>query len=59
MSFGIPYARKEHDEQGWYAICPVCGEQVRLYERKDFESFSGSEYAAHYATQHANSDKLA
>jgi hypothetical protein len=52
MTIGIPYARHEFDADGEYVVCPVCSQHVRLEERKDFESFTGREYADHYAERH-------
>ena len=53
---GIPYASNERGPDGHYIpnvkICPVCGERIVLTHRKDWESFSGREYAAHYASKH-------
>jgi hypothetical protein len=57
MSIGIPYATKEQDEHGWYAICPICDIHIYLTERKDFESFSAREYADHYAAEHAGQEE--
>jgi predicted RNA-binding Zn-ribbon protein involved in translation (DUF1610 family) len=34
------------------AICPECGERIVLREAKDFESFTGDEYAKHYQERH-------
>lgn len=53
---GIPYAFHVEDEDsptGWSKSCPICGTLCPTVERKDFESFSGTEYAAHYAAEHA------
>lgn len=50
---GVPYAKRIVDDDGcWYAICPDCREGIELTERKDFESFTGSEYADHYEREH-------
>ena len=56
---GIPYARHERDPLNgrWVAVCPTCGERITLKHRKDFESFSGREYAAHHAQRHLTDDK--
>lgn len=51
--FGIPYARQNDDGT---VTCPKCGERIRQGERKDFESFSGREYATHYEAEHAEAD---
>lgn len=57
-SFGIPYASKRQDSAGrWYCDCPVCGKRIALKKRKDFESMSGAEYAAHYAAEHGGRGK--
>lgn len=52
---GIPYAFQETDEaspSGFVKVCPECGERIPVIERKDFESFTGAEYAEHYAAEH-------
>lgn len=55
-TFGLPYARVEMDDEGRFLkICPECGERIVLIERKDFESFSGREYAEHYDRAHGGS----
>jgi len=51
--FGIPYAQKVLEGRKMFAVCPVCGERVHLKKKKDFESFSGIEYAAHYEAKHS------
>lgn len=56
-AFGIPYARQQVMSYGVVAVCPECGERVPLLERKDSESFTGNEYAAHYALEHAVLDR--
>ena len=47
----IPYAKQrwEPGASGPVAICPVCDIEIPLVKRKDFESFTGNEYLAHYA----------
>jgi len=35
-----------------FAVCPVCGERIPLFQLKDFESHSGAEYADHVEAQH-------
>lgn len=48
------YAEQEVEPDGVVvAICPRCSERIPLIEPKDFESFAGSEYAAHCAAEHA------
>ena len=45
----VPYAEQIEIGEGNYAeVCPVCGLAIPLAERKDFESFTGREYADHY-----------
>ena len=53
-SFGIPYARQQRDPdtRTWFMVCPICGTQITLAARKDFESFTGQEYRAHFAKEH-------
>jgi len=53
-SFGIPYASTNFDKSGAYIVCPICKVVIRLTSRKDFESFSGDEYAKHFAKNHPN-----
>lgn len=53
----VPYAHMEYDDDprhkgGWVKICPECGVRIPLKERKDFESFTGREYAEHYEQEH-------
>ena len=52
-SFGVPYARANEDGT---KTCPRCGANIRQTQRKDFESYSGSEYADHYDALHALAD---
>ena len=52
-SIGIPYAFRHVKGGKVYAECPVCGEHIELRTRKDFESFTGDEYARHYMKHHA------
>lgn len=50
---GVPYAPVEREPDGsWVKVCPACGKRVTLVERKDFESFTGKEYAEHYTREH-------
>ncbi len=51
---GIPYADHVWDEENgvMYEVCPVCQEGFALTERKDFESFTGNDYANHYEHEH-------
>lgn len=51
---GIPYARQQRDPntQAWFMACPICGTRIELVARKDFESFTGQEYSAHFAKEH-------
>lgn len=51
---GIPYARNTDD--GRAVICPVCKLRIELCARKDFESFKGDEYAAHYEKNHVTTE---
>jgi hypothetical protein len=53
-SLGIPYVSTNFDKLGAYNVCPVCKGVIRLTDRKDFESFSGNEYARHFAQNHPN-----
>lgn len=48
----IPYADRVQVLGEWCSICPACKRAIPLKERKDFESFSGREYAEHYVTEH-------
>ena len=51
-TIGIPYARG--CERCYNAVvCPACGKHIDTVERKDFESFTGSEYADHWSAEHA------
>lgn len=53
--FGIPYAFEEEDAtspSGAVKVCPECGERIPVLVRKDFESFTGEEYVAHYREAH-------
>jgi uncharacterized Zn finger protein (UPF0148 family) len=52
-AFGVPYARQNEDGT---VTCPNCGKRIRQTERKDFESFTGHEYADHYDAEHAADD---
>lgn len=36
----------------WVVRCPECGAYITEHEMKDEESFTGSEYAEHYAREH-------
>lgn len=57
---GIPYAMQETDSaspSGFVKVCPKCGDRIPVIERKDFESFTGREYAEHYQTEHASEDQ--
>lgn len=49
---GIPYAKQEVVGRRVYAICPTCGAKIELKVRKDAESRSGAEYAAHHKANH-------
>jgi hypothetical protein len=35
-----------------FKSCPFCGEKIELHERKDSESWTGTEYAKHIADKH-------
>lgn len=53
----IPYA-DQITEMAWpgrtFVFCPACQRKIVLTERKDFESYTGSEYATHYRREHAD-----
>jgi hypothetical protein len=53
---GIPYANEYWDEDlaTAYKVCPECAVRITLYDRKDFESFTGAEYADHYIAEHSS-----
>jgi len=52
-TLGIPYAYQvEIFPDAWALECPICWIQIPLAEHKDFESFTGVEYATHYAEAH-------
>lgn len=63
-AFGIPYAPQIGVTKAVAklfgspvaAVCPRCGKDIPLIERKDFESYSGVEYADHYNAEHAVAD---
>lgn len=55
-AFGVPYARAVIEGRKEFKQCPNCGELIGATQRKDFESFSGREYAVHYEQQHALED---
>ena len=49
----VPYARGDFRPDGmFYKTCPECGAEIDCHERKDFESFSGIEYAEHVEQEH-------
>jgi hypothetical protein len=50
----IPYANRVSKIDGHYSICPEpgCGAEIRLRERKDFESYTGAEYERHFRVEH-------
>lgn len=48
----LPFARREFEGDTCYAVCPACQKRIALAEQKDFESFSGAEYRAHYVAEH-------
>lgn len=50
--FGVPYAKREFVLGRMYAICPMCDKRILLVKRKDFESYTGQEYAEHYKEYH-------
>ena len=56
MSVGIPCAFPLKREDGSIdfsiVVCPECGEQIALSDRKDRESLSRVEYATHYEQAH-------
>lgn len=53
LAMGVPYAHQNEDNS---VTCPRCGQRIMQTERKDFESFTGFEYADHYDKQHALDD---
>lgn len=56
---GIPYARNVEVAPGrWGRECPVCLEVIAEVERKDAESFTGREYAAHYESAHGGARQI-
>ena len=54
MTFGIPMAKEIKVDGVWGQECPVCQEFIPSIDMKDWESFSGREYAEHYAKEHDN-----
>lgn len=36
----------------WYGRCPFCKKDIRLIERKDFESFTNTEVIDHMVIEH-------
>lgn len=48
----VPYGRVEKRGGEWGKVCPDCGEFIVTRERKDFESFTGREYAEHFMAEH-------
>ena len=54
MTFGIPYAFEDEDNDGVFVTCPECKAKIRLRARKDEESFERTEYAQHYEEKHGN-----
>lgn len=36
----------------YWKVCPICGLEIDSFERKDFESFTGREYAEHVKLVH-------
>ena len=55
-AFGVPYANSVIVGRMEAKECPFCGRIIESKIRKDFESFSGEEYAKHYEAQHAIGD---
>jgi hypothetical protein len=58
MSIGIPFMfdiEFKRDAKGLHGVgkCPACGEAIVLRKKKDRESFSKVEYAAHYEKAHS------
>jgi hypothetical protein len=51
-TMAVPYAPLEFECGMAYVDCPMCGARIGLAARKDFESYSMSEYAAHVAATH-------
>ena len=56
LAFGVPYARVVMSGRAQGQECPRCGKVIISRKRKDFESFTGSEYAEHYDAEHAAAD---
>ena len=56
MSLGIPYAREFGAGGKRFALCPICDTSVELKIKKDFESYTGEEYAKHYERMHHGRD---
>jgi len=44
----IPFVPMQQEGKHWVKQCPVCGLKVTLKKRKDAESFTSEEFAAHY-----------
>ncbi len=42
---GVPYPEFQTPS---LVVCPGCGLEIRLWDRKDDESFSTARYATHY-----------
>lgn len=53
---GIPYAPHQRDKASTFVICPKCKKKIRLTYMKDFESFANTEYAQHWAKEHADEE---
>lgn len=52
MTTGIPHAAQKVVGGAVYAVCPACGERVRLMTPKDEDSMLTTEYAEHYRRRH-------
>jgi hypothetical protein len=48
VTIGIPYVSIKYTDKKPYVICLKCRCHIQLTIRKDWESWSTEEYAAHY-----------
>lgn len=53
MSLGIPYVSVRTNKGKPYVKCPDCGDIIQITKRKDWESWSTEEYAAHWQQEHS------
>lgn len=51
-SIGIPYVPARFEDGRAFKICPICQTKVWLIVRKDFESYTGIEFALHMEREH-------